>query len=153
MARYYIVATLIVVALGSILFARRLAAPDLKISARATGTPTVESPARPEARESSGGFSAQGPWVLSALPACFDEQSRLRGPARLVAPKIPPASERIAPGTTMTVRACTVEVRAHDVVVTREADRLRVPEAALYRDAGNLVLVAHDGPTTEIRRY
>ncbi len=151
--RYYIVATLIVVALGSIVFARRLAAPDLRISARATGTPTVESPTRPEPRSTEGGFSAQGPWVLSALPACFDEQSRLRGPAALVAAKIPPPSERIAPGTSLRVRACTIAVREHDVVVTRGDDRLRAPNAALYRDAGALVLVARDGPTTEIRRY
>ncbi len=154
MTRYYLLATLIVVVIGSIVFARRLAPPDLRISAAPTGTPTVESPARPEPRSTPGVFSAQGPWVLSALPACFDEQSRASGPIDALRAKIPPASERIAAGTALTFGPCTVVVRAHDIWITRAGDRLRVPpEAALYRDGKGYTLVARTGAAVEIRRY
>jgi hypothetical protein len=152
--RYYLLATLIVVVFGSIVFARRLPPPDLRISAHATGTPTVESPSRPEPASTPAAFSAEGPWVLSALPGCFDEQSRVSGPAALLREKLPPASERVAAGTTLHVAECTLIVRAHDIWVERGADRLRVPpEAALYRVDAHLTLVARSGGTLEIRRY
>ena len=155
MTRYYLLATLIVVLVGSVLFAHRLAPPDLRISAKPTGTPTVESPGRPGTPEPTpGGFTGQGPWVLSALPGCFDEQSRVRGPAAALAGKVPPPADRIAPGTTFRSGDCTVIVRSSDIWIERAADRLRVPSpAVLYRDAGELVLVARDGGTLEIRRY
>jgi hypothetical protein len=41
--RYYIIATAIVVIFGSIVFAHRLGPPNLRISARPSGTPTVET--------------------------------------------------------------------------------------------------------------
>ncbi len=154
MARYYLLATLIVVVVGSLVFAHRLAAPDLRVSAQATGTPTVESPSRPAAQSTPDAFAAQGSWVLSALPGCFDEQSRIRGPRAALATKLPSESERIAPGTTLTSGACTVLVGERDVVVRRGDDRLRVPpDAALYRVDGRLTLVVRSGPTIEIRRY
>jgi hypothetical protein len=152
--RSYLLATLIVVVLGSIVFAHRLAPPDLRVSAQATGTPTVESPSRPGARATSDAFTAQGPWVLSALPLCFDEQSRVSGPLTALRAKLPSPSLRIPPGTTLTSGECTVQVRAHDLLVRRGDDRLRVPpESALYRIDGRLTLVARSGATVEIRRY
>ncbi len=152
--RYYLLATLIVVIFGSIVFARRLVPPDLRVSARPTGTPTVESPSRPEPSQTPGGFSAQGAWVLSALPACFDEQSRITGPIALLRAKIPAEVTRLAPGASLRYGECTLAVRAHDIVVQRGDDRLRVPpEAALYRDGAQITLVARDHATVEIRRY
>jgi hypothetical protein len=152
--RYYLLATLIVVLIGSIVFARRLVPPDLRVSAQPTGTPTVESPSRPEPAATPGGFSAQGPWVLSALPGCFDEQSRVTGPLALLRAKIPPDATRIPAGTSLRYGDCTLVIRAHDVVVERGDDRLRVPpEAALYRTGPLITLVAHDRTTLEIRRY
>ncbi len=152
--RYYLLATLIVVLFGSIVFARRLAPPDLRIAAQPTGTPTLESPSRPDAATMPGAFSAEGAWVLSALPACFDEQSRVSGPLALLRAKLPPASERIAAGTTLRAGGCTLLVGSHDLVVHRDGDRLRVPpEAALYRDGALYTLVARRGATVEIRRY
>ena len=154
MTRYYLIATLIVAIVGSIGVARRAAPPDLRVSATATGTPTVESPARPGPAATPGAFTAQGPWVLSALPGCFEEQSRVRGPVAALRAKVPPANERIAPGTTITSGACTLLGGAHDLRVRRGEDRLRVPpEAALYRTDGHLTLVVRSGTTVEIRRY
>ena len=153
MIRYYVIATIIVVAIGSIIFAHRLAAPDLKISAQPSGTPTVERHVA-EAVTTPPPFTGQGPWVLSALPECFDEQSRLRGPFAEVASKLPPAADRIAAGTTLRVGACRVEVRARDIWVDRGSDRLRVPpDATLYRVEGRLTLAVRTGKDLEIRRY
>jgi hypothetical protein len=152
--RYYLLATLIVVVFGSIVFARRLAPPDLRISAQPTGTPTVESPDRAGRAPAVTAFTAEGPWVLSALPACFDEQSRVRGPVVLLRAKLPPSDERIAAGTTVRAGTCTLLVGTHDLVVQRGDDRLRVPpEAALYHTGSLFTLVARDGATVEIRRY
>lgn len=153
MIRYYLIATAIVVIFGSIVFAHRLTQPDLRISAQPSGTPTVETrfsdaPVVPRP------FSGQGPWVLSALPDCFDEQSRVSGPVPAVQPKLPPPDDRIAPGTTFRVAGCTLQVRAHDIWVDRGPDRMRVPpDAALYRVDGRLVLTVRSGDQVEIRRY
>jgi hypothetical protein len=151
--RYYLIATAIVVAIGGLVFARRLAPPDLRIVARPTGTPTTgrdlaEAPGTPPP------FTGQGPWVLSALPECFDEQSRVRGPAADLQAKLPPAADRLPPGTALDVGPCRLTVGADDIRVQRGADRLLVPpRAALYRTGGRLILVARSGSTLEIRRY
>jgi hypothetical protein len=152
--RYYVIAALIVVALGSIVFAFRRTGPELQISAHASGTPTVETRRAGEPAPTSRPFAGQGAWVLSALPECFDEQSRIRGPLAALRAKIPPPADRIAPGTVFRAGECTVSVRPHDLLVDRGADHVRVPpEAALYRAGGRLVLVARSGRTLEIRRY
>jgi hypothetical protein len=151
--RYYIIATAIVVVFGGIVFAHRLAQPDLQISAQPTGTPTVETHYA-EAPATARPFTGQGPWVLSALPGCFDEQSRVSGPFAAVRAKLPPEADRIAPGTSLQVAACTLVVRARDIWVERGPDRLRVPpEATLYRVDGHLVLAVRTGTQLEIRRY
>jgi len=151
--RYYLIATLIVIVVGSIVFAHRLAPPNLRISAQPSGTPTVETRAA-GAPGAQRPFSGQGPWVLSALPDCFDEQSRASGPFAVLAAKLPPAQDRIAPGTTLSVGACTLIVRTRDIWVDRGPDRLRVPpDAALYRVAGHLILAVRSGGELEIRRY
>jgi hypothetical protein len=153
MLRYYVIATLIVVVFGSIVFAHRLAAPDLKISAQPSGTPTVERRVA-EAPATARPFTGQGPWVLSALPTCFDEQSRARGPYAELASKLPPAADRIAPGTTLTVGDCSLTVRDRDIWVDRNGDRLRVPpDAKLYRVDGRLTLAVRTANVLEIRRY
>jgi hypothetical protein len=99
-------------------------------------------------------FIGQGPWVLSALPGCFDEQSRVRGRYAELRAKLPPPGDRIAPGTTLRSGECRLLVGAHDVIVERGSDRLRVPpDAALYRIGGRLTLTARSGRDLEIRRY
>jgi hypothetical protein len=151
--RYYIIATAIVVVLGGIVFAHRLAPPDLRISAQPSGTPSVETHVS-EAPATARPFTGQGPWVLSALPGCFDEQSRVRGPLAEVEAKLPPAADRIAPGTTLQVAGCTLVVRARDIWVERGSDHLRVPpDATLYRVDGRLTLAVRSGRELEIRRY
>ncbi len=100
-------------------------------------------------------FGGDGPWVMSALPGCFDQQSATIGPADLLAKDVPPERERLRPATTLRRGACTIVVGEHDVYVYRGADRLRVPpEARLYARGQRLTLV-WSGPygRMEIRRY
>lgn len=154
MARYYLIATAIVVLLGSIVFAHRLVRPDLRVVGRAGGTPKPESGSRGDAAATAPPFSGQGSWVLSALPACFDEESRVRGPAEELAAQIPPPSDRVPPGTTLHAGDCTLDVRTHDIWVTRGPDHVRVPpEAALYAVGRRYILVSRAGSTLELRRY
>jgi len=154
MTRYYLAATLLVVLVGGLLAAHRLGPPNLRIAGSAVGTPSVESARRPEPARSPPPFTGAGSWVLSALPACFDERSRVRGPATELQAKIPPAANRIVAPATLTAGPCTVRVEPHELWVTRGPDRLRVPpDAALYRVDGRLVLVVRTGATVEIRRY
>lgn len=154
MTRYYLAATLVVVLVGSIVVAHRLAAPDLRIRAGGGGTPTVESSAPPEPERLPPAFTGEGTWVLSALPACFEERSRIRGPLAAVRPKLPPEDARILPPATIRSGDCTLYVRPHDLWVFRGPDRMRVPpEAALYRENGRLTLVVRGPSEVEIRRY
>ena len=153
MFRYYLLATALVVLVGSILVARRLPAPDLRIVAEPSGTPTVEVPA-PRESVSPPAFAAEGSWVLSALPACFEERSRVRGTLPSLRAKLPDERTRVQPPATVRAGNCTLLVRTHDIWVYRGPDRMRVPpEAKLYRDGQRLTLVVRTGRNVEIRQY
>jgi len=150
------VAAVIVTVLGSIAFSRRGQAPDLKISGRVTGTPTptAQRPAAPESGAPQMNFLGAGSWTMSALPSCFRERERLRGPLAQLRPKFPPAAERVPPASIVRSGDCTILVGRNDLQISRGRDRLRVPpDAALYRDANGLTLVSIDGSRAEIRRY
>jgi len=153
--RYYLVATLIVIAIGSAVVAHRLMSRvEHRDAARALPPPARTDAnagfvATPEPR-----FVGQGGWVLSALPGCFTQQSSTEGPSALVAPEVPQDALRIAPGTTLRRGSCTVLVRPHDIWVFRGADRLRVPpEARLYHGPQGLTLVYRHAGRTEVRVY
>ena len=92
--------------------------------------------------------------MLSALPDCFEQQSSITGTPLALAFDVPPERERIPAGTVLRSGPCTIDVRAHDVLIARGADRLRVPhEAHLYRTPKGLVLVFIQGTRAEIRVY
>jgi hypothetical protein len=95
-----------------------------------------------------------GPWVLSALPDCFDQQSSLVGTTLQLTFDVPPASRRIAPGTVLRRGPCRVLVRPDDLVIVRGGDRLRVPpDARLYATSKGLTLVYRHAGHAEIRVY
>ena len=156
MLRYYAIAAVIVVAFGSAVFAHRFAAQGWKLHADATGPPSAAKGNSNEGFVATPApfFIGQGPWVLSALPACFVQQSWKEGPARLLREDVPQDALRIAPGTTLHRANCTVLVRAHDIWVYRGGDRLRVPpEARLYDGPQGLALVYEHAGRTEVRVY
>ncbi len=149
-------AAVLVAVLGSIAFSRRGQAPDLKISGRVTGTPTptAQRPDAPESGAPQMNFLGAGSWTMSALPSCFRERERMRGPLAQLRAKFPPAAERVPPASIVRSGDCTVFVGRDDLRISRGRDRLRVPpDAALYRDARGLTLVYIDGSRAEIRRY
>ena len=159
MWRYYLIATVLVVAVGSIAFALhvgRAAAPSA-----APSHERVHLGGHAAAGFAAGGvgrppraFVGEGGWVLSALPDCFEQKSTLEGSALALTFDVPPARERLAPGTVLRRGPCTVHVRADDVWVERGVDRLRVPPSArLYTTPTGLVLVYKHAGRTEIRRY
>ena len=156
MWRYYLVATVIVVAVGTVVFAHRLAAlRDFDVRARANPsmTPTVTR-ANGERGTPAANFSGEGPWVLSALPGCFDQKSSIEGPALQLTHHVPPAAQRLRTGTTLRRGNCTVVVGEHDLWVFRGADRLRVPrEARLYDTPDGLTLVYERDGRMEVRVY
>ncbi len=156
MWRFYVIATLIVVAIGSVLFAHRLALNGWRLNPDSKGSP------RPAGRGGNQGFvttpepyfRGQGGWVLSALPGCFEQLSSIQGLSELLVSHLPPASERISPGTTLKSGNCSVLVRANDIWIYRGEDRLRVPpEARLYETKDGLTLVYAHAGHTEVRVY
>ena len=155
MSRFYAIATALVLALGTIVFAGRLQAlREFDVRGKVIGTPTPTRADRDASPVPFGSFTGQGPWVLSALPGCFVQQSSLVGTTRQLTFDVPPARERIAPGTTFRQANCTVMVREHDVLIARGTDRLRVPsEARLYRTPKGLALVYDRDGKAQIRIY
>ena len=154
MLRYYLIATVIVVVIGSIVFAHRIATNEWNLRARPTGTPTITRGSDEEPAASSQNFVGEGPWVLSALPGCFNQQSSIVGPSLQLRSHVPPDRERIAPGTILHRGSCDVLVRVHDVWVYRRGDRLRVPaDARLYDTPKGLTLVFEHAGHMEIRVY
>jgi hypothetical protein len=156
MVRYYLIAALIVVVVGSALFAHRLAANGWKLDARATAPPPSPRPGPNAGYETTPApnFSGQGAWVLSALPGCFEQLSSIEGPSLALTFHIPPARERIPPRTSLHSGNCTVLVRDHDIWIDRGDDRVRVPpEARLYDTKAGLTLVYEHAGQTQVRIY
>lgn len=156
MARYYAVATAIVLAIGIAVFARRATLRDFDV--RGTPgpqiTPTITRGAGDEGAPAASHFVGEGPWVLSALPGCFEQKSSIVGDSLQLTHHVPPDVERIRPSTTLRRGNCTVVVGEHDVWVFRGADRLRVPpEARLYHAPAGLTLVYEHAGHTEVRIY
>jgi hypothetical protein len=154
--RFFVVAALIVVAVGSVVFARRGGPPDLQISGKVSGTPTPTAQ-RPAAAPSPGpqaAFRGSGAWVMSSLPSCFRERERRRGSVAELRATFPPTSERIRPPAVVMSGDCRLGVRDRELWISRGDDRLRVPPTAfLYREAGGFTLVSIHGTQAEIRRY
>jgi hypothetical protein len=160
--RYYLIATLLVFGIGSAVIGVRIASPpaptaapdDARVHSAPTEPPGLPGGVRPRGEPGALPFIGEGAWVLSALPACFTQQSSIEGSTQALRVDVPPARERIAPGTTFARGSCTVHVGVDDVQVERGTDRLRVPPwARLYRTRKGLVLVyEHDG-NAEVRRY
>jgi len=156
MWRFYLIATALVVAIGSIVVAHRFAVTAWR--------PRAQTPHRAPPASGNGNagfvvtpppfFDGQGGWVLSALPACFDQLSATEGPAALMRGRVPPARERVPPGTTLRAGNCSVYVRPHDVWVFRGRDRLRVPpDAGLFRTAAGLTLLYAHADRVDVRVY
>jgi hypothetical protein len=154
--RFFFAAALIVLAVGSLLFAHRGGPPDLRITGKVSGTPTptAEGPDDAGSPSPQAGFRGTGPWVMSSLPSCFRERERRRGNVAQLRAAFPPPSQRVRPPAVLMSGDCTLTVRDREVWIARGADRLRVPpDAFLYREAAGFTLVYIHGTHAEIRKY
>jgi len=151
-----LVAAAVVIALGSVIFARHMSEGRKPINRVAVvptpnGNDRNRSTSTPRPRET---FTASGTWTMSSLPECFDELSKQTGLLKDLRGSIPPENLRVASGTVLQRNNCTLTVRPHEILITRGIDRVRVPpEARLYRSGDRLTLVAITGPRMQIRRY
>lgn len=155
MLRFYALAALLVVVLGSILVAHRLATSRPHVITAKVSPPAAHpGPNNGFVTTPEPFFQGQGDWVMSALPGCFDQLSSIEGPSQALTFHVPPAAERIAPGTRLRSGNCTLLVRPHDVWVYRGGDRLRVPpEARLFAAKDGLTLVYDHAGRTTVRVY
>jgi hypothetical protein len=157
MGRYYLAAAAIVLGGGSLMFAGHTIIArdwDVRATPRPGMTPTITRGADRSSPRPAATFTGDGPWVMSALPACFDEVKSVTG-LTVKIHDLPRAAVRIPAGTVLQWSTCRVEVRADEVLVTRGTDVLRVPaRAALFHGvAGRLVLVWSKDGRTEVRTY
>lgn len=123
---------------------------------------TVQATGSPSAPRKQGGSQyhagnfegAEAPWALSALPECLLPQSvwRARTIAGLMV-HVPPGAMRIAPGTDLRYRNCTIAVRARDAVVTRGGDRFHIPPLSQFFTSGGNLYFVRQARWAELRVY
>lgn len=94
------------------------------------------------------------PWALSALPECFVQQSKTTGPKNFVLAHIPAGMTMLSPGQRAVFADCTLQVKGDTILVTRGADRLRIPPVSrLYRLGSTLALLRGGNGGLELRVY
>jgi hypothetical protein len=151
MWRFYLAATIIVAVFIYVVTLRKAEPPDLRISARAHGTPSA---ARSQGSEGKGGGAVIGdaPWALSALPDCARQHAETRGIPAIIATNVP-ANATPVEGD-FTAGPCTIRVRTDGIYVTRGEDRMRIPPPVkLFRVGQRYYLLRQVGTTAELRVY
>ncbi|MGA3037914.1 MAG: hypothetical protein ABSE64_10595 [Vulcanimicrobiaceae bacterium] len=106
---------------------RKMSPPDLRVSARASGTPSA-SRAQSNGSVASTSLAGDAPWALSALPACARQHSEDHGSAASLRAKIPASATTI--DGTVHAGPCTIKITANGIIVRRGSDRLRIPPPA-----------------------
>jgi hypothetical protein len=77
-----------------------------------------------------------------------------KGPPAYVRAHLPAGARAIAPPATLTYGECRIMISGDEALVSRGADRLRIPpRAQFYRAKGMLVLVRESPDGTELRVY
>jgi hypothetical protein len=151
MWRFYVAATLLVAVFVFAVTLHRFPSADLRISARASGTPSAP---RSQGAESAAGAGVRGDavWALSALPDCARQDSEARGPAARVRALIPADAQsvegRLAAGP------CAIDVTSGGIFVARGDVRLRIPPPArLLRRGDRYYLYTQDRNAGLLRVY
>lgn len=112
----------------------------------------VQAP--PPSKRTASAFVADVGWALSALPDCFAQTSKSTGPLKYVLSNLPSGAAMLRPGATVDSANCHVTVESDTVLVTRGADRMRVPPIArLYEAPGWLALLRGADNGFELRVY
>jgi hypothetical protein len=102
----------------------------------------------------SSTLAGDAPWVLSALPDCFEQLAVDTGPRAFLLHHLPAGSIRIAPPARLHYADCTISVVRDEVYVRRGRDAFRIPPPAyLYRSPGRLSLLRTTAVGGELRVY
>ena len=153
--RYLALSSAIVLAVFVVVgtwFNREKIALEIK-SVYASVPPKVSQTAPPSKRHTTTVFG-DAPWAMSALPECFQQQSKTTGPYGYVMAHLPPGMTMLRSGETATFGDCALQVKGDTVLVTRGSDRLRIPPVArLYRNGSTVALVRSGNGGLELRVY
>lgn len=151
MWRFYAAATLLVAVFVFVVTLRKASPPDLRIAARASGTPSA---ARSEAAGGKGGQPVRGdaPWALSALPDCARQHLEVRDSVARVRAKIP--ADAMPVEGELVAGPCSIRVAANGIFIVRGDDRLRIPPPARLLHAGKrYYLYSENRNRAELRVY
>lgn len=111
--------------------------------------PGLNGPRRP------AGVTGDAPWALSALPECFDQQSKSTGPQlSYILAHLPQGARMVRPPATLRYDDCTLRVQGTQVLVDRGTDHMRIPpQARLYIAPGKVALLRGSDGGYELRVY
>lgn len=130
--------------------------PDIAIKIKSVfvKVPPKAAQSEPPSKRESSAFVADAGWALSVLPDCFTQTSKSTGPLKYVLTNLPSGASMLRPGDRVVSADCKVAVTSDTVVVTRGADRLRVPPIArLYEAPGAVALLRGADDGFELRVY
>ena len=152
MWRFFAAATAIVAAFVFFATQHKTSPPDLKISAPATGTPTITHPEAAGTAAPAGALRGDAAWALSALPDCARQHSEDRGKPERIAAMIPhgavPVEGHVSAGP------CSLEVSRDGIRIVRGSDRLRIPPPARLLQYGDrYYLYTQDRNAATLRVY
>ncbi|MBV8148459.1 MAG: hypothetical protein JO092_05150 [Candidatus Eremiobacteraeota bacterium] len=99
-------------------------------------------------------LSGDAPWALSALPECLIQLSETTGPSHYVLAHLPSGAAPVTPPATLTYADCTISVVDDEAIVTRGADRFRIPpRVRFYRTGATLALLQVESNGMQLRVY
>jgi hypothetical protein len=127
MWRFFAAATVLVAAFVFAITLHKMSSPGLRVSARASGTPSASRVQSLE-RAVPATLGGDAPWALSALPDCARQHSEVRGDVASIRAKIPSGATAI--NGSVHAGPCTIDVTASGIFVRRGSDRLRIPPPA-----------------------
>lgn len=126
----------------------------LKIKSVYASVPPKASQTLAPSQRGHSNVYGDAPWAMSALPECFTQVSKTSGPRAYVLAHLPAGATMMRPGESVSLSDCTLQVSGDTILVTRGADRLRIPPIArLYRAGTSLALLRGGGGGLELRVY
>ncbi len=154
MLPFYLLATAIVIAAGVLSYRQTTERLPLDVHSQARATLPPRPAAEPTSAATPGPFKGSGPWVLAALPGCFEQTQRVDGPKDFVHARLPSDARPLSDGASLSAAACTLSDDKGVIVVTRGGDRFVLSAAvALYRSGDGLVTYRENGQLAELRMY
>lgn len=156
MLRYYLIATVLVVSIVTLVTAY-VNRDFIRIRLASTTLRVPPKPAAPYDGPSGANVRAlrgDAPWALSALPGCLQQTGNAHGGATSVRALLPAGSIPIVAPATLVYGPCTIFVRDGEAIVRRGRDVLRIPPIAqFYRSGDRLVLLRTTDDTADLRIY